>query len=362
MKKLILTVTNELNFDQRMHRIAGTLHDAGYSVLLVGRAVPGAPPLAEKKFQQKRLKCFIHKGPLFYIEFNLRLFFFLLFQKADLLCAIDLDTILPCYVCSVLKRQHRVYDAHELFTEQIEVIRRPRIARIWRAIEKFAVPRFKHGYTVNGFIVEELERRYGVHYQLIPNLPVWYALEDVPRENYFLYQGSVNEGRCFETLIPAMKQVPARLLICGRGNFTDQTQQLIRQHGVANKVTLIPPVPPEALRRITQGALAGITLFEQQGLNQYQSLANRFFDYMMAGIPQLCVDYPEYRKMNDVYGFALLTPHTDPDSLARSLNNLLQDNVLLEGLQQKALAARSTLNWEPTGATLLLFYERVLHG
>ncbi len=345
-----------------MHRIATALSDAGYQVLLVGRHIPGAPTLIEKKFQQKRLNCFINKGPWFYIEFNIRLFLFLLFTKADLLCAIDLDTILPCYCCSQIKRQERVYDAHELFTEQIEVIRRPAIARIWLFIERFAVPRFPNGYTVNTFIAGEFERRYGVKYEVIPNLPVYYELDHIPKGNYILYQGSVNEGRCFEQLIPAMQQVNAPLLICGRGNFTDRVKELIAQYKLEDRVTLMAPVEPIALRKITQAALLGITLFEREGLNQYQSLANRFFDYMMAGIPQLCVDYPAYKKLNDQYGFALLTPDTRSESIAILFNNLLQDQVLYQQLQQNALSTRSLLNWQLAEKQLTALYARILNG
>jgi hypothetical protein len=35
--KIIFTVTNDLNFDQRMQRICSTLSNAGYEVELVGR-------------------------------------------------------------------------------------------------------------------------------------------------------------------------------------------------------------------------------------------------------------------------------------------------------------------------------------
>ena len=100
-------------------------------------------------------------------------FFWLLFQKIDIVCAIDLDTILPCYFVSVLKKKKRVYDAHELFSEQKEIVTRPAIHKFWLAIEKFTVPKFKRGYTVNNFIAGELKRRYNVDYVVIRNLPAF---------------------------------------------------------------------------------------------------------------------------------------------------------------------------------------------
>ncbi|MEM9023155.1 MAG: glycosyltransferase, partial [Bacteroidota bacterium] len=88
-------MTNDLVFDQRMSRICTSLAKAGYAVTLVGRERKGSEPLREKPFQQVRLRCFWEKGKLFYLEYNLRLFVYLLRNRFDILCAIDLDTILP---------------------------------------------------------------------------------------------------------------------------------------------------------------------------------------------------------------------------------------------------------------------------
>ena len=342
-----------------MQRIAETLAVKGYRILLVGRKINGAPALQKEIFAQKRLNCPFQKGPFFYLLFNLQLFFYLLFQRADLICAIDLDTILPVYFVTLLKNQKRVYDAHELFTEQKEVITRKLIHRCWLALEKFAVPRFQQGYTVNGFIADELYRRYGVRYQVIRNLPRMYPVpaKENGSEKWIIYQGSVNEGRCFETLVPAMQWVNAQLVICGQGNFLAQTKALVKQYGLSEKVIFKGSLLPEALQQLTPKAYFGLTLFENTGLNQFQSLSNRFFDYLMAGIPQVCVNYPAYATINDQYGIAYMVSATDSGSLATAMNNLLADTVLYTELAEQCLKTRPILNWEIEKSILLKFYE-----
>jgi glycosyltransferase involved in cell wall biosynthesis len=344
-----------------MHRIAGTLAVNGYEVLLVGRKLKNSIPLAAKSFSQKRLGCFFSKGFLFYKEYNLRLFFFLLFQKADIICAIDLDTILPVYFVTAIKRQKRVYDAHELFTEQKEVITRSFVHGFWLAVERFAVPKFKSGYTVNHFIAEELFRRYGVQYQVVRNLPKLTVLPagTSETEKWILYQGSVNEGRCFETLIPAMKEVDAKLVICGKGNFYSQAVQLVKQYQLETKISFKGYLTPDELTRFTPSAYIGLTLFESKGMNQYHSLANRFFDYTMAGVPQVCVNYPEYAAINNQYHIAYFVNDTEPATIATALNNLLIDDVLHEQLRLNCLKARTVLNWEKEQQTLLDFYNNL---
>src|ERR1700733_8099172 len=188
-KRLVFTVTNDLNYDQRMIRICGSLAAAGYRVTLVGRKMRDSPPLRNQSFAQKRLHCFFKRGKSFYAEYSIRLFFYLFFKRMDGICAIDLDTILPCYFISRLKHITRIYDAHELFTEMKEVVSRPQIYRFWKRIEKYTVPKFRNGYTVNQPIADEFNKMYHVDYAVIRNLPLLKPLS-IPskKEKYILYQ------------------------------------------------------------------------------------------------------------------------------------------------------------------------------
>ncbi len=359
MLKILFTVTNDLSYDQRMHRIAGTLATEGYSVLLVGRLLPDSIALRENPYSQKRLGCFFKKGFLFYTEYNLRLFLFLLFQKADILCAIDLDTILPVLFVSALKNQKRVYDAHEWFTEMKEVITRPVIHKIWSMVERFAIPRFPNGYTVNRYIADTFLEKYGVQYAVVRNLPQCYNLPVIANkaEKWIIYQGAVNEGRCFETLIPAMQWVDARLLIYGDGNLYASVSKLITDYQLEEKVLLKGKVSPDALRMITPHAYMGLTLFEAVGQNQFHSLSNRFFDYIMAGIPQVFVNYPEYASLNQINAIGVPVAHTDPVNLAKAMNNLLGDSVLYDILRTNCLLERNHLNWGHEQNILIDFYQ-----
>lgn len=357
---ILFAVTNDLNYDQRMIRICSSLAAAGYAVTLVGRRMPGNAPLAERPFAQKRLNCWFSRGKLFYIEYNIRLFLFLLTAPKAILGAIDLDTILPVYYVSRIRGLRRLYDAHELFCEMKEIASRPRVYRVWKWIERHTVSHFPLAYTVNQPIADTFKKLYGTDFAVVRNMPfrdaeppMDPALKTAP---YFLYQGAVNEGRSFETLIPAFREVNAPLWICGDGNFLEQAKALVRQHGLEEKVLFKGKFLPEELRRITRNAWAGITLFDAKGQSNYYSLANRFFDYIQAGIPQLCVDYPVYRELNNLHETAVLTSNLDPDSIARQLNRLLSDRDLYAHLQQAAAAARSEWNWEVEEQKLLTFF------
>lgn len=362
LKTICLTVTNELVYDQRMIRICTSLQRAGYDVLLTGRSSGDSPTLSERPFRQKRLRCYFPRGPMFYAEFNFRLFVFLLFTHADAFCAIDLDSALAVWLASVLRRKPRFLDAHELFCEMKEVRTRPRIHRIWKRIEKWIMPRFPHGYTVCDPIASIFKAEYGVDYAVIRNVPTRKPiLEHVGPRDFLIYQGAVNEGRSFETLIPAMREVDLPLHIYGDGNFMDQARKLVADQGLADKVRFMGKRRPEELARITPMARAGITLFENNGLSNYLSLGNRFFDYIQAGIPQLCVDYPSYRQLDELYHLALRVSDLSPANLAKALNNLCRDEVLYQELEAGSRWAALELNWEAEEKILLAFYAQHLH-
>ena len=318
-------------------------------------------PLAAQPFLQKRLFCFFEKGKLFYAEYNIRLFFYLFFKKMHCIGAIDLDTILPCYFISKIKKVKKVYDAHELFCEMKEIATRPAIYKAWKKIERFTVPKFKYGYTVNQPIADEFKKMYGVNYEVIRNIALLRAINlTQKKEKFILYQGAVNEGRSFETLIPAMKDVNCKLIICGDGNFMQQAQQLVTTNNLQDKVIFKGKIKPDELRTVTQQAYIGITLFDDKGLSNYYSLANRFFDYLHAGIPQLCVSYPVYKEINDKYQIAVLVNDISSKNLAIQLNNLLENEVVYEQLQQNCLKAREDLNWQQEEKKLLMFYKNLL--
>lgn len=358
--RLYFTVTNDLTYDQRMHRICTSLSEAGYRVTLVGRKRRSSVPLTQMNFLQKRLPCFFDKGFLFYAEFNLRLFFFLLPKKMNGLCAIDLDTVLPCLLVSKLKGTVRIYDAHEYFTELKEVRTRPVVSKFWTAVERFAVPKFKHGYTVSQGLANEFAKRYGSRFAIIRNLPKRRA--DIPqpkRERFLVFQGAVNEARGFEYLIPAMKNIPYKLIICGDGNFMATLKSLIAANKVGDKVELKGMMLPDALRTLAQKAALGLGFAEKEGVNQYHALPNKFLEYMHAGLPQIAMNFPEYQKINSQFRIAVLVDDLSADGIARAINETMNDEALLQQLHENALKAREIYCWQREEETLTLFYQRL---
>ena len=123
-QKIIVSVTNDLSTDQRVDKICNTLLELNFDVVLIGRKLPNSIRV-KRVYSTRRFKLWFNKGALFYANYNIRLFFFLLFNKTDALWSNDLDTLLPNYLISKWKNKKLIFDSHEYFTEVPELVDRP---------------------------------------------------------------------------------------------------------------------------------------------------------------------------------------------------------------------------------------------
>lgn len=100
-KKIILAVISDLNTDQRIQKVAGSLQHQVGDVCVVCRDSGGPNPTFP--FSVKRIKSVFNKGFLFYAWFNISLFLRLLFINSDIIVANDADTLLPAYYVAKIK-------------------------------------------------------------------------------------------------------------------------------------------------------------------------------------------------------------------------------------------------------------------
>lgn len=357
--KIIFTVTTDLIYDQRMERICTVLAQEGYNVCIIGREKPDSAGMKNRPYRQVRFSCFFNKGKLFYIEFNIRLFFYLLFSSADIICSVDLDTALPGFVIARLRGKKFVYDAHEYFTEVIEVVRRPLIRKMWSMVEQFILTRTQYAYTVSENLKNLYEKKYPVSFEVIRNVPVLENYEEpVKEDKHLVYIGAVNEGRGLEEMIEVMPLVNSKLYVYGQGDLYSDLIKEVNEKGLQDKIKFFGYVEPVDLKELTRKAYIGVLLLRDDSASYYYSLANKFFDYIHAGIPQVTIDFPEYRAINDQVEVAVLTS-LQISSIAGAINRLLNDDVYYQQLKENCFKARETFNWQNESKKLLTFYRSV---
>jgi glycosyltransferase involved in cell wall biosynthesis len=213
-------------------------------------------------------------------------------------------------------------------------------------------------------------RHPGCDFAVVRNVPVVQpaSVASPPlalKQPVLLYQGALNVGRGLAELLAAMPEVPARLIICGEGDCSAALRAQAAQLGLlaSGKVEFRGYVLPADLRQLTEQATVGIMLLENVGLSYYYSLANKFFDYVQAGIPQLCIDFPEYRALNAQHEVAELVPDLLPATLASALARLLpggQPGAHYQQLAANCRLARQEWSWQKEAQTLVRLYRNLL--
>ncbi len=361
-KRIILTVTNDLVYDQRMQRICSSLQKNGFSVQLVGRVLRDSKFVSNQSYKQIRLTCFFNKGVAFYAEFNMRLFFFLLFSDFDIVCGCDLDTLPAAVLSAKLKNKKVVYDAHEYFPESPELIGRTFKQSVWYRIEKLFVPKTDAMYTVTNSIAQIFNKKYKTDCKLVRNLPVKNnsAILKSNNSKILLYQGAVNVGRGLnEMLLVMLKIENTEFHIVGDGDEMLHIKDSIKELNLENKVKLLGKLTPDKLKQITEQAYIGINLLENRGLSYYYSLGNKTFDYIQAGSPQIMIGFPEYIELNKQYNIGLVVEKLTIDNISDAIKRLLSDKELYLELQKNCLKYRNELCWEKEEQKLLQIYERL---
>jgi glycosyltransferase involved in cell wall biosynthesis len=370
-RRILFTVTNDLQFDQRMRRICGTLSNAGYDVTLIGRRpISPSSTLSQTPYTQIQLAGLIFtKGKLFYLEFNLRLLLFLLFKPCDAICSIDLDTAVPGIIAAKLRKKIHIFDAHELFTHVPEVARRPRIQAIWEKVQAFTFKHCDTAFTVGPAIAQYFTEKYHKPVQVVRNMPRASVVAHtdtahfaaIENKKFILYQGALNEGRGLELLIQAMVNIPCELVLAGEGDVSEPLRKLTQSLHLENKVHFLGMIPPHQLPALTKLAYIGFNVSENVGLSYYLSLNNKFFDYTQSHLPSLINPYPEYKQLLSEFQVGLLTEPT-VESIIEQASELLNNPSLYQELKSQCIAASEKWTWEQETPKLLSIFESSLLG
>lgn len=354
-------VTNDLTFDQRLLKKARVLKSADYDVRLVGRRSKESAP-APEEFRCQRFSCWFNDGPAFYLEFNIRLFFFLLFRRWRGVVANDADTLLGSGLAAGLRSGHLIYDSHELFTEVPELRGRYLKRKLWHLLQKWFVPWSSLQITVGPKLAKHLNHMYGGDFLAIRNMPEEKICSAIMEPRTMIYQGALNIDRGIELAIDAVVALDSwTLWIAGTGPKENELRTIVRDLGLEDRVAFLGRIPPDELHEKTCRAAVGLNMLHGDSLNYYYSLANKFFDYVQAGIPGISMNFPEYQALCNEYNVALLLEDYNAGALVKALRQL-EDEAVYDKYRQACHKAAEQWNWEKESGKLVEAYQRLFES
>ena len=348
---IIITTSNNLVFDNRVHKITNSLLKAGHTVWRTGRNWPPPSVSSERPGRTILFKLPFRKGPLFYLSLNIYTFIFLVTHQFDVLWAVDMDTLPGGRLASILKRKPVIFDSHEFFSEVPELQKNQWKKQFWKSLEKRWIPGCDYKLTVSPGLVELYKKRYNCNFDLVRNLPFKtphpiHPLSDNSRP-VILYQGSLNLGRGLEETIKAMQYLPGYIFrIVGDGDCTKELKSLTSRLELQDRTEFIGPVPFEELQLHHQDVMVGMCLLQNIGLNYFHSLPNRIFDYIQAGIPVIASNFPDIASIVGDHETGLLIDDISPGKIAKTIQEACKNTKLRHKWVNTLPKAAEKLCWE----------------
>jgi len=352
-------------------KMAETVEKLGCEILIIGRKRGGCCKKDLVPFPVKRFRMLFNRGFLFYATFNLKLFFFLLFIKTDILVANDLDTLLPNFLVSRLRRLPMVYDSHEYFTGVPELNGRPFVKGVWKLIEKSIFPHLNKIITVSDSLADQYEKEYGVRALVVRNCSKssqhlkGYSKKEMgisEKDFLLIIQGSgINADKGGEELIEAVRITEnVSLLIVGSGDILEDLKKMVTTMDLGSRVRFVPKLNWEELMRYTRSADAGMCLEKDTNLNYRFSIPNKLCDYISAGIPVVAGNLPEIKKIVEGYRCGIIMPDITSLNISQAVIEIRDNDILKDELKRNSFDASEELNWENESLKVTSFYRTLL--
>jgi glycosyltransferase involved in cell wall biosynthesis len=302
------------------------------------------------------------------MEYNLRLFFFLLCRRFDIYHSNDLDTLLPMWLTSFIFKKKLVYDSHEYFLGVPEIQNRYFVKKVWSSIESFIFPKLKYVFTVNESISDLYFKDYKVRPLVIRNLPNKSSLIKVKtkkdlglpdNKKLVILQGSgINVDRGAEELLEAISiQDDFFLSVVGKGDVVDKLKKRCAKSDLVDKVLFVPTLPYSQMMQFTLNSDVGVSLDKNNNINYKFSLPNKIFDYSKAEIPFVSTNLVEIRKITEEFHTGVLISSTSPEGIIEGLNKAITLKKSKNFISNIA-KMNSTLNWESESVSLIKTYEK----
>jgi glycosyltransferase involved in cell wall biosynthesis len=294
----------------------------------------------------------------------------------------ELLLLVPLLRLTLGRRCRIIYDVHEYFVDSIAVKHwiprplRPAVAFLARRMERLLVR------GVDGLVLAvEGQRALYPYFRgpvaVVRNLPAQALFAD-PQPHpaldlpgfRLIYVGLILPQRGIGVLLEAMRLLreqgaeDVRLFLIGPETspaYMEQIRAFIRRHGLGEQMRWLGPVPPDRLKDCLAGADAGVAPGLYTAQYRRPSLFTKLFEYMLAGLPVVCADYPWSRPYVEESRCGLVVPAEDAAAYAQAIRWLRDHREEAREMGRRGReAVLGQYTWEREQERLLAFYREIL--
>jgi len=378
-KSIVTVVLNNFVNDSRVLKESASLKKAGYDITIVAVHTEGLPEkeviqdipihrlyLKTRRLPKKNILQFFK-----YLEFTFK--FYKGYKHANIIHCNDLETLpIGVFIKLFLNRNIKiVYDAHEFETEQ-KPQQKIIIKKLLSIIEKYLIKFTDKVITVSNSIANEYVTRYHIQKPaLVLNCPIKTNVthSDIFRQKYnlsdevniFLYQGGLVQHRGVNKLLEAFKTIYNEtkdrknvIVFMGDGPLEEKIKSIALKYST---VFFHPAVPPELTIKYTASADFGLLFYENDCLNHFYCLPNKFFEYLMAGLPVITSNLYETRKIIEKYKIGLVAKENTTEEILNLIHDI--DKFDIDTMRNNIKKISEIYNWGKQEKILLELYKKL---
>lgn len=290
-------------------------------------------------------------------------------EKPDVLHIHEMELM---YMAGKIKKKFPhiqiLYDVHEDNAEQyacdLRKVFGKKIGNLFKSIiEKFDMHYVSQAdgvITVTPYLLKKLSN-YNTNIIEIRNMPsdIEESKSNISgREAMVCYCGGVTEERGISTLFAIAPDVRGQIFIAGplSAHYSDVLKT--RYPNIwGGKVQYLGYLDRENVNELYSHAVAGMCTLKYNK-NIYNAFPIKLFEYMAAGIPVICSDFPLWKKIIEEERCGITVDPEDEKEILRAINLLLDNREMAQQMADRGKkAVQDKYNWKLEEKKLLKFYQ-----
>lgn len=143
--------------------------------------------------------------------------------------------------------------------------------------------------------------------------------------------------------------------------YDEQFHSFLNQVLAGNKnIEYVGVLPPEQVKPLLEKSGIGYCVF-QKTPNNYNANPNKLFEYMMAGLPVVCSDFPAWKEIIAGSKCGITVNPEDEDEIAKAINYLISHPKEAREMGQNGRrAVEEIYNWDNEAKKLLQIYNELV--
>lgn len=258
-----------------------------------------------------------------------------------------------------------IFDSHEDVPAQImskywiPAPLRWGVSKLYKAYESYAVAKFDAVITATPAIAKKFEGR-AKKVVVINNYP---RLDDIvfqtkpfeERPAAVCYAGGLDAIRGGKVMVEALEDLQDVELVLA-GPCDENIKGIISQ---GKNVKYMGQVNRKRINDMYGDSIAGLVLL--QPLERYKvSKPVKMYEYMAAGLPFICSDFPSWRKLVNDTGAGICVPWNDVDAIREAIYRLVNNRELAQNMGRLGRKfVKEKYNWNIEARKLLELYENI---